>query len=283
MSLEYQQFLDEWDKLPEACITSSFPLSLDIELTNRCLMSCEKCPHHGPNRINERIPQDMDFELYKKIIDEGSEKGLRSVKLNYAGEPTLYDRLIDAIIYAKSKGILNVQINTNGMNLTEEYCYQLIGSGIDIIIISDYHSKKQFENVRNLARSRDFFSETPKIRIMIKDKGGGNWGAIADEICFDKYYEYNLEEDFKPSEFKCPQPWQRFLILADGTVCSCSCGIFIMEKILGNAWHFSLEELWNGKQMKFLRYCHENGESHLLRQCRMCPARKEYLKENDDE
>lgn len=274
MSLEYQQYRDEWEKLPEACIVSQFPLHADIELTNRCNLKCQICPHHGPDKINNRIPQDMDFELYKKIIDEGAEKGLKAIKLNYGGEPLLYYQLANAISYAKQKEIVDVQINTNALFLNDWAFTELIASGLDLIIITDYENAMQFQNVSRFIELREGSSLT----IRVKTNDPEKWKDIADEIVQNTYFEYTLEQDYRQSDFKCTQPWQRFLILADGTVCSCSCGLFIPEKILGNAWYFSLEELWNGKKMKFLRYCHEFGETHLLKQCRMCPARKEHIK-----
>jgi len=219
----------------------------------------------------------MDFGLFQKIIDEGSEKGLKSVKLNYAGEPLLYPELRKAIWYAKSKGILDVRINTNGIFLDDWMVKELIDSGLDLLILTDYDSEIQYDNLFKLHLLRtelDF--DHPKIQVKTNDPE--KWLDVADEIVENKYYKYDLSEDFTPSKFKCPQPWQRFLILADGMVCSCSCGIILNEKILGNAWNFSLEELWNGRQMRFLRYCHEVGDSHLLKQCRTCPARKEYIK-----
>jgi len=224
----------------------------------------------------------MDFDLYKKIIDEGSQKGLKSVKLNYGGEPLLYPQLPNAISYAKHKGILDVQINSNFLFFNEFLAKELMFTKLNLLIITDYDIKKQKENVK-------FFSELRMVlgfyypRIRIKTNNPDDWKDIADEILPNTYYEYNLKEDFTPSDFKCTQPWQRFLVLADGTVCSCSCGLFIPNKILGNAWHFSLEELWNGKNMKFLRYCHEFGETHLLKQCRMCPARKEHVNKKKEE
>lgn len=235
------------------------------------------CPHHGPDRINERIPQDMDFELYKKIIDEGAEKGLKAVKLNYGGEPFLYPYLVDAIHYAKEKGILDVRMNTNNLQGTDlKEFFEL-----NLLIITDYDQERQrdfatfyqkIKKVNGLA--------TPKIQVKTNDPE--KWKDIADEIVPNVYFKYDLEQDYTQSDFKCTQPWQRFLILADGTVCSCSCGLFLPEKILGNAWHFSLEELWNGEKMKFLRHCHEFGDTHLLKQCRTCPARKEYVKKENE-
>ena len=59
---------------------------------------------------------------------------------------------------------------------------------------------------------------------------------------------------------------------------SCSCGTVMVEKFLGNAWHWDLESLWIKQEMKFLRMCHENRNSELVRICRVCPERNEYIR-----
>ncbi|MDH3324029.1 MAG: radical SAM protein [Candidatus Peregrinibacteria bacterium] len=251
-------------------------MHLDIELTNNCNLNCEMCPFHGPNKVDSRKGQMMDFKLYKKIIDEGSEKGLVSVKLNYGGEPLLYSRLIEAIRYAKEKK-LEVQLNTNGTLLNALMCLELLYSRLDLLILTDYDIESQHSNLTTLNLLRD--ANDKHLRIRVKTNHPEKWLGTCDEIVENKYHDYcNLHEVFKPSKYKCTQPWQRFLVLVNGTVYNCSCGLVMDDKIIGNAWKQSLEDLWHYKPMKFLRYAHENGESHLIRQCRMCPARNEFIK-----
>ena len=99
---EYQEYRKNWEEYPKKCFVSRFPLHLDIELTNRCNLNCKFCPYHSEDApFKPNIYEDMDFEMYKQIIDEGSKKGLKAVKLNYRGEPLLYDKLPEAIKYAK--------------------------------------------------------------------------------------------------------------------------------------------------------------------------------------
>jgi len=240
------------------------------------------CPHHGKDKINDVKPQDMDFKLYKKIIDEGAENNLRAIKLNYGGEPLLYPKLVNAIKYAKKNGIIDIQLNTNGTFLNNGMVKSLIRSGLDLIILSDYGQKDLIENLVYLVQYKKILkSKKPLIRL--KTDNFIEWKHLMPEdveVIEPKYYDYaRVEQDFVPSNFKCSQPWQRFLILADGTICSCSCGIVIPNKILGNVNRFTIKELWNGASMKFLRYCHEFKESHFIEQCRMCPVRKEYIKQ----
>jgi wyosine [tRNA(Phe)-imidazoG37] synthetase (radical SAM superfamily) len=56
----------------------------------------------------------MDFELYKKGIDECAENELYSIRLSWRGESTLNPKLVDMIAYAKKRGIKEVSFITNG-------------------------------------------------------------------------------------------------------------------------------------------------------------------------
>ena len=56
----------------------------------------------------------MKFETFKKIIDEGAPKGLRAINLNNFGESFYNKNLVKMIAYAKSKGVLDVMLHTNG-------------------------------------------------------------------------------------------------------------------------------------------------------------------------
>ena len=45
----------------------------------------------------------MDMALFKKIIDEGAENGLYSIKLSLRGEPLLHPQIIDMVDYGCSE------------------------------------------------------------------------------------------------------------------------------------------------------------------------------------
>jgi len=69
------------------------------------------------------------------------------------------------------------------------------------------------------------------------------------------------------------------LILANGDVCKCSCGFYDKEKVISNMKYTTLKDAWVSKEMTFLRTCHQDHTTELVRICRMCPVRKEHVKE----
>ncbi len=121
------------------------PLSVDIETASICDLACPHCSREyiiTPDKI-------MNFELYKKIIEECVKLKVPSIKLNWRGEPLLNSKIHEFIKYAKEKGILEVSINTNAVTLNEEKAEKLIKSGLDVIIFSfDGGTKKTYEKLR---------------------------------------------------------------------------------------------------------------------------------------
>ena len=77
-------------------IETDFPLQIEFELHNACNYRCSFCPYSFEKKdmpknfdlpVKEKI---LDFELYKKIIDEGSKNGLKAIEAGYNTEPLLY-------------------------------------------------------------------------------------------------------------------------------------------------------------------------------------------------
>ena len=120
-------------------------MSIDIETAAICDLACPHCSREyiiTPDKI-------MDEDLYKKIIDETSKLNIPSIKLNWRGEPLLNPKMPEMIKYAKSKGILEVLINTNAVSLNEKKSQEIVDSGLDVIIYSfDGGSKNTYEKLR---------------------------------------------------------------------------------------------------------------------------------------
>ena len=142
---KYFAYRKKWKDYPQKRIVGNFPLHLDIESTNTCNLNCPMC---GRNWMKERLGF-IDFGLYKKIINQAAKYHLPSVKLNYRGEPLLHPKISEMVRYAKEKGILEVQFNTNGLLLNEKKAKELIEAGLDRIIFSfDGATKKTYEKIR---------------------------------------------------------------------------------------------------------------------------------------
>jgi len=108
------------------------PISISIEPTNKCNLTCPECPtgQHGLTRSSGSI----DIERFKIYIDQAGKKLLYLI-LYFQGEPYLNRHLFDMISYAKSKKIY-VWASTNGHFLTEENIRKTIESGLDKLVIS---------------------------------------------------------------------------------------------------------------------------------------------------
>ena len=109
---EYIQYRRDWKTAAETDFLPLKPLHVDIELADVCNLRCEMCAH-GLGTVNKT--GFMDKALVNKLIKECAELGVSSIKFNWRGEASLNPYLPEAIRLAKSEGILEVAINTNGL------------------------------------------------------------------------------------------------------------------------------------------------------------------------
>lgn len=201
------------------------PLCVDIEVAAICDLACPHCFREyilTPDKL-------MNFDLYKKIINEIQSLGVPSIKLNWRGEPLLNSKIDEYILYAKQKGILEVAINTNATNLNEKMSQKLIKSGLDLIIYSfDGGSKKTYEKMRPGRFKKNKFEDvlknitqfsstrkkmkslfpTTKIQMVLTDETReeinsfyGLFNDIVDEVTVTPYSERGGKlEDLKTSQ-----------------------------------------------------------------------------------
>ena len=92
-------------------------LNLNIEITTKCNLACTFCYHR---ELTEEQKIHMDFDLFKKIIDEAKIYKLPAINLNGLGEPVTHPRLVDMIKYCKDANIEDIMFHTNGTVMTEK-------------------------------------------------------------------------------------------------------------------------------------------------------------------
>ncbi|MBU8893464.1 MAG: radical SAM protein [Bacteroidales bacterium] len=109
-----------------------YPYSLTTEPTNRCNLNCLECP--SGNNSSKAPKGEMDFEKYKKIIDDVKNYIIFQM-LYFQGEPFLHAGLFKMIKYSDDNRIYS-SISTNGHFLTAENNIKIIKSGLKRIIIS---------------------------------------------------------------------------------------------------------------------------------------------------
>ena len=106
---------------------------LDLEIQGACNYKCEMCPQAW-GREREFL-QGMSFELFKKIVDDALQYGLKSVSLHGSGEPTLNSDMPGMVRYLKQKD-LDVVSFTNGYRLDVRLAEELIDAGLDLLRVS---------------------------------------------------------------------------------------------------------------------------------------------------
>ena len=299
-SSRYKAYRKKWNDNPKNNIIEDFPIHLDIEVNSSCNLRCVMC-FQSSEKTRPKYGY-MTFDLFKKIIDEGTEHGLCSIKPMFRGEPLLHPKIVEMMKYAKEKGVIEVMLNTNATLLSEEKARGLIEVGVDRIICSvDACSKELYEKIRvgakfdnvlnNIKRLQELKKELgvdkPIVRAQMVDTPQNHlqidsfvdyWGSIVDEVSVEAMYEWHnmVSDAAEDKDFCCAQLWQRLIILWDGQILLC-CGDNRAEIVVGNAKVDNLSELWKSDKLKFFRELHLKGESHKMISCRRCGLRKSYI------
>lgn len=295
--LEYRR---RWREYPAQFIAGEFPIHLDIESTGVCNLRCPFCAttmkNWGPD-----VPGYLRWDLFTRIIDEGSAEGLFSVKLSFRGEPTLHPRLPEMVAYAKQKGILDVYFNTNATLLSEGLVHRLIDAGLDRISISfegiekeEYEQyrvgaryEKVIENVKRLYRIRQERGlRIPQIRVQsvmlpeLRDRFPQYvefFKPFVDEVAYLDMRREGPEDDHRGrvADWACPFLWQRMTILWDGMVLPCLMhGVSDFDLMsLGRVGEISLKGMWKNEQASRYRRLHQSGWAHELEACDRCSYR----------
>ena len=292
---EYFEYRKKWTERMFHDNPGDFPLHVDFESTNRCNLRCSMCQID----FNGMKQGNMDISLYKRLIRECGENHLPSIKLNYRGEPTLNKDLPEMIKLAKDAGIIEVQLNTNGVLIDEMLANDLIDAGLDRIKFSIdgaspeiYESirgtnyKKVVNNVDNFVRIRNEKGKNRPIvhvqMVYMQDnmdeavKFVQLWDDIVNRIGFSRYRSTDrvLNDDRRVGSMPtiavpCSQLWQRLLVTYDGQILMC-CGDHKALNPLGNVNNSTLKEIWHSDLLQRYRKLHMANRSDEISACSIC-------------
>lgn len=258
------------------------PFYLYMEITNACNLRCVHCPQ----KMMTRPVGFMDFDEYKKIIDEVAGK-IPWISLYRQGEPLMHPRFLDMLKYAKDKGI-KVDIFTNAMFLDKEKAEAIIDIGIDMISFTGRGDKESYEelmlraNFDKMVKNVGYFlkyrkkkkaknitvhavfveyPDTPKQQLdlfykLFKNKLKVDY-AYTNKLV---YFPGNFDSGKKPAGFPkepinhnvCIYPWQLVGISWNGNVAPC---VFDGHDrvTVGNAFKEGFFNIWNGEKMRAFR------------------------------
>jgi MoaA/NifB/PqqE/SkfB family radical SAM enzyme len=264
-----------------------WPDIVQIESTNLCNAKCVFCPRDEMHR-RQGV---MDFELFRKVVDECAALGITHVRVHNYGEPFLDRELVEKVRYAKSKGIAEVGMISNGSLITEEIARGMIDAGLDAINISvDAAGKEVFEstrlhlkyddvigNIRTLARLRKESGRThPKLILSFVRQNNSadeqafidEWRQVADKIHITDLHNWaGTLNDHTDVQFPCYRLWLTFTVLWDGRVSMC-CADFDGRHIFGDLRSQTIAEVWNDPLYRAARRQHlESGGPGICRSC----------------
>jgi len=105
---------------------------LNIEIAGGCNYKCQMCPQDVREKAFKRL---LPISLVRKIIDDATQYGVKSISLHGSGEPLLHKRLTEIVQYVTDKGVLP-SFFTNGKLLTPDKFRELIDAGLDLMTVS---------------------------------------------------------------------------------------------------------------------------------------------------
>jgi radical SAM protein with 4Fe4S-binding SPASM domain len=300
--------LENRTKLEEA-IPIDVPFLVFLDPADICNFQCKFCPT-GNRALIKKINRNsglMDFDLYKKIIDDlcEFEKPVKVLRLYKDGEPFIHPEFAGMVRYAKERGCaLQVDTTTNGSLLNPEKNLELIEAGLDKLFISLEGLSDEFykeftgsnlkfdelvENIRHFYENRkncivcikiigDYLSEEEKDRFF------NIFGDIADRIfiehvapCWPKFemsgVTPNSEVGIYGQEIKevqvCPYIFYSLSINSDGTVSLCFLD-WSRKLIIGDLKSENFKAVWNGDALFEYRKMHlmKRRKDHPI--CTVC-------------
>lgn len=259
---------------------------------------------------------DMDFNLFKRIIDEISGK-VYDINLFHRGEPLLNRDIVSMVSYAASSGI-KTRIHTNATLLDKDLSNKLILAGLDLISFSfDGYIKEEYEKNRSgasfeesLSRIIDFLkvkkqlkSKKPYTIIQVieqKEKLSGSEISRQRKVFLKNFENLPLNKivtrtphnwggllKLKGSDKKrkmdnkkslCTFPWYSLTVFYDGRVFLCPQD-FEGRICLGSLNNDRINEIFNGKIIKSMRNTFISGEAGNIIPCKNCDriTRKTFL------
>ncbi len=290
---EYREYRRNWACLPEQQTVSGYPLLIDVELASICNLKCPMC-YTIKEEFKKKVKSAlMDFDLFKKIVDEIGGK-VPALRLSLRGEPTLHPRFTECIRYAVQSGIKEVSFLSNGSMLSAEYFEKIMRAGASWITLSVDGLDGTYEKIRKPLKFLSTLEKIAEIKT-IKERASFHkpvikvqsvWPAIrenpekyyntflphTDLIAFNPLIDYlgKDEQIVYEEDFSCPQLYQRLVVGADGLVMMCS-NDEENTVVVGDANHQRVCEIWRGRELNSVREIHRKRNGFMqIPVCKKC-------------
>lgn len=283
-----------------------YPLSVVLELVNRCDLECVMCYQGFRNDTNKVT---VNESVLDKIFDDFKKNELSALMLT-ASEPLLYKNIEYVLKRAEEAKIMDTFIFTNGSLLNRKKSEMIINSCVTRLFVSiDAATEETYDKVRipvgkNRLQSNRLELLEKKIKDFIKlrnelgkklpltrvsfvalkenqheiEKFKEKWEGIVDSVEIQRETSINLYKDIETLEkdksyipknidYNCNKPWGDMAIYSDGRVGPC-CNLVGRMSPIGNVNEKTVFEIWNGETMRKLREGFKNNSPNDI--CKIC-------------
>lgn len=274
----------------ETVIPLESPFIINIDPADICNFQCKFCPTGDRKLMKKTIGRNygcMDFELYKKVIDDICEfdDKIKVIRLYKDGEPLLNPHFDDMVKYAKQSGCCDrVDTTTNASLLTHGLSDKIIEAGLDRINISIegineqqyfefsgykikynvlidnikyfYEHKKNTEMIVKI--NGDILTEEQK-QIFLDTFGDKADGVFIESImdCWPTFeqmkVEINEERGIYGQAIKevlvCPYVFYSFAVNSDGTISLCFLD-WHRKLVIGDARVQKIKDVWKCEEIR---------------------------------
>jgi MoaA/NifB/PqqE/SkfB family radical SAM enzyme len=304
---KFTDYRKKWDAVNRMEIVTDFPMFLQLDMNQKCNYKCPHCIIGHKKEVDEYYEGEyLDFNDFKKIVDEGSEHGCPSLSPQGNNEPFLIKDLHKYIEYAHNKGFIDIMLNNNGSAMPKKKAQQILDSGLTRIRFSlDAITPETYSAVRVGSIPLKKVTENIMDFLELKEKGGYKLPVVGVSFCKVKQNEHEVDQfinfwkdkvdlisiqkfmppttdkekykiyyasdqyNEKPVEkFHCPQPYQR-LTFRNEYMYPC-CVSFNKDLNLGSFKKKTIYEAWNSDKMNVLRGISKSGEFYKNKTCKDC-------------
>jgi len=139
---------------------TSFPISVELTLTNACNLKCIYCSD-ADLRQKQGVNSDMDKEVLFKLFDDLAEGGTKGITIEGGGEPSIYPYFSEIVKYAYHKK-LALGLITNGVKRIDKELvkyFEWIRVSLDASTREEYYELKGVDCFEKVIANIGYYSQ----------------------------------------------------------------------------------------------------------------------------
>ena len=237
--------------------------SVNIGLTNRCNASCGFCPVKNTQVKRE----DMSLPMFESIIRQIKDQVKSHVSLALFGESTLHPNFNEMVVLAKKHIPVPLVLYTNLIKI--DNCVEGLNMLDRVTISIDATNRAEYIKTKG----RDRYEKVLENILKVKTKTVAQFAFLqyaskpkkprgASMMKLGRYISWGGEVDWNSpakrktrDKTKCGYLDKNMFIASNGDIVIC-CIDYNHQYVAGNVQNESLQEIWQGERMQYLRENH---------------------------